>query len=177
MGQDSGAFVTRNYDTFVNIEGLTGTDGNDTLFGNGANNYLGGGGGNDILDGRGGRDTIEGNRGDDRMTGGTGRDIFVFGADIGQEAWIYDIDTITDFEKGYDKIDLTAPNAMDGIGGSHENFAWIGNAEFSGAVGELRYYAEGGNTIIKGSTWHEDYPLTIVLLGAIALDASGFLLA
>jgi Ca2+-binding RTX toxin-like protein len=47
-----------------------------------------------------GDDTIIGNTADNRLTGGEGSDRFVFGAVTGQ-------DVITDFEDGFDLIDLS----------------------------------------------------------------------
>ncbi len=62
---------------------VMGADGNDTLFG---------GAGDDII--------FDGN-GSDRMTGGPGADIFVLAADGSK-------DTITDFQPGLDRLDLSA---------------------------------------------------------------------
>jgi Ca2+-binding RTX toxin-like protein len=52
-------------DTLVSIEGVTGTDGRDTLLGNSAGNILDGGEDNDTLDGKGGGDTLYGGNGND----------------------------------------------------------------------------------------------------------------
>ena len=50
-----------------------------------------------------GSDKLTGGTGDDTLTGGTGDDTFVFSPLDG-----FGIDTITDFETGTDKIDLSA---------------------------------------------------------------------
>ena len=57
--------------------------------------------GNEYLQGGAGDDTFIGGAGDDSLTGGLGRNTFVFEAGHGN-------DTITDFNSGYDKIDLSA---------------------------------------------------------------------
>jgi serralysin len=52
-------------DTYSSIEGLIGTDFNDSLLGNGGVNYLVGGDGWDVLNGRGGADVMTGGGGND----------------------------------------------------------------------------------------------------------------
>jgi Ca2+-binding RTX toxin-like protein len=88
---------------------LTGDDGADTLKGGrGSDEMLGGigadvlrgGQDNDTIKAGSGNDLIAGNQGDDLLTGGLGRDTFVFGRNAG-------VDTITDFQNGKDKIDLS----------------------------------------------------------------------
>ncbi len=70
---------------------ITGTSGDDTIFGHGMN---------DILDGGAGDDRLIDGRGRDILTGGTGADVFEFIAD-GLRDWI------TDFEIGVDRLDLS----------------------------------------------------------------------
>lgn len=70
---------------------ITGSSGDDTIFGMGRNDILDGGAGNDRL--------IDG-RGRDILTGGSGADIFEFIED-GKR------DKITDFEMGIDRIDFS----------------------------------------------------------------------
>lgn len=72
---------------------LTGNDLNNTLTGNAANNILIGGAGNDSLNGLGGNDTL---------TGGLGNDSFRFTTALSTA----NIDTISDFLSGEDKIAL-----------------------------------------------------------------------
>jgi Ca2+-binding RTX toxin-like protein len=79
--------------------------GDDVFQDNGQNNEHGhdtvwGGGGNDTLRGGDGDDGVWGGIGNDLLTGGAGADRFVFAA--GDDA-----DTITDFEDGIDKLDLS----------------------------------------------------------------------
>lgn len=94
--------------TLVSIEGALGTSYADTLTGDGRDNTLQGGGGydklfggagNDILNGGAGNDTLSGGLGADFLTGGTGSDVFQFASSWGQ-------DTITDFTRKSDKLDV-----------------------------------------------------------------------
>ncbi|WP_293129507.1 calcium-binding protein [Microcoleus sp. bin38.metabat.b11b12b14.051] len=80
-------------------DNLTGTPSNDTISGLRGNDILNGGGGNDILIGGKGFDTLNGGLGNDILTGGAGNDTFVLGAGFG-------IDTISDFTKGQDTVQL-----------------------------------------------------------------------
>ncbi|MCB1517007.1 MAG: hypothetical protein KDJ19_05245 [Hyphomicrobiaceae bacterium] len=103
-------------DTFKGRSGsvdgnVSGGDGNDTLIGSSADDdnlrgnndhdTLKGRAGDDVLDGGSGRDHLFGGKDDDTLTGGTQRDYFHFGRN-------QDHDTITDFENGVDKLELSA---------------------------------------------------------------------
>jgi serralysin len=77
------------YNTIIE-DGKTGS-GNDILQGNDVANRLDAGAGND---------TLTGGLGNDTLIGGAGNDKFVFAKDGST-------DTITDFETGFDKIDLS----------------------------------------------------------------------
>ncbi len=110
-------------DTYTSIEGLKGTDFNDTLEGDGAANTLIGHQGNDSLlglsgddslVGGGGADTLEGGLGSDTLSGNNGDDTFVY--DLGDGA-----DTITGFVAGAasdDVLDL-------GIGAAFDTFSEV----------------------------------------------------
>ncbi|OCH24723.1 hypothetical protein A6E12_17040, partial [Aliivibrio fischeri] len=85
------------------VDIMFGGEGNDYLNGGNDNDGLRGGTGDDILDGGSGNDILIGGLGDDILVGGIGDDIFKWvdqGADSG-------IDTIKDFTKGEDLIDIT----------------------------------------------------------------------
>ena len=85
---------------FVTGNTLTGGSGNDTLIGRESNSdTLNGGSGDDILQGKSGSDTL---------TGGLGNDIFIWTAgDIGATGIGRDVDVITDFNQGNDKLSLS----------------------------------------------------------------------
>jgi len=72
------------------------------LTGNSGANKLSGLAGNDTLAGNAGNDQLFGGLGSDKLTGGTGSDRFVFDTTLGTS----NIDTVTDFIKGSDKIVL-----------------------------------------------------------------------
>ena len=82
---------------------LNGGNGRDTLYGGYGNDVLMGGAGSDILNGQDGNDMLAGGTGNDTLTGGTGNDVFVFS--ITNKDYFA---TITDFQTGTDKIDLSA---------------------------------------------------------------------
>lgn len=66
------------HDTIAtDVENLTGSHGNDRLYGTADANVLIGAGGNDRVYGRGGSDTLEGDDGRDRLDGGAGNDHLV----------------------------------------------------------------------------------------------------
>ncbi len=83
------------------IEHLIGGEFADTLIGNSADNHLSGGRGDDVLSGGTGVDTLIGGRGNDTLTGGADTDYFVIDKAAG------DIDTLTDFVIGTDRIVLS----------------------------------------------------------------------
>ena len=71
-----------------------------SLSGIGRGDVLRGRGGDDTLSGGGGDDVLLDGAGRDRLTGGTGADVFVL-------AWDETPDTVTDFEPGTDRLDLS----------------------------------------------------------------------
>ena len=79
---------------------MDGGAGDDTLNGDDGIDYLYGGAGIDTLRGGNDGDVLQGNAGNDTLTGGAGFDYFQMTAGMG-------VDTITDFEDGIDRIDLT----------------------------------------------------------------------
>ncbi|MCY1321477.1 VCBS repeat protein [compost metagenome] len=92
-------------DTYRNIEGLIGSDFNDTLTGSASNDELYGGGGSDTINGGGGSDLLYGGQGSDTMTGDGGGDTFVI--DAGSLQLSID-DVITDYNYAQgDTVDLS----------------------------------------------------------------------
>ena len=111
---------------------LIGGGGNDSLSGgNGADN-LSGGAGNDRLAGGDGADRLNGGLGNDRLTGGDGADVFVFDAGFGR-------DVITDFTRGFDKIEIG--NAL------FANFAALQASAATNASGNTLITFDANNTI------------------------------
>lgn len=87
------------------IENAVGGSGNDIIIGNDASNRLIGNGGNDVM---------SGGDGLDYFTGGAGNDTFIAdinGATVVARRGPISLDVITDFQKGFDKIDLSGIDA------------------------------------------------------------------
>ena len=57
-------------------------------------------------------------------------------------------DTIADFRRGQDRIDLSGIDAV--TGGGDDAFNWVGSNAFSGTAGELRGYSQGGAFFLAG---------------------------
>jgi len=162
-------------DTIKNIERATGGSGADKFTGDGQANTFVGNGGSDTLLGKGGADLIKGEKGADTISGGSGND-YLFGG-IGKDTLTggtgtdyfyfdtaldgtYNVDTITDFTVGVDKI-MLVDDIFTSIGGlsyfSGEFFA-VGTAAtelddriiYNKAAGKLFFDADGsGNTYGK----------------------------
>ena len=172
---------------------LTGNELDNNLVGRDGADTLDGGDGNDRLRGGSGDDTLEGGDGDDRLTGGSGNDMLEGGAgrdrlrgDDGGDTFAFSNlaetgttgatrDTILDFVQGEDLIDLSA---LDGVtGGADDAFAFIGDATFSGAAGELRWSEVGANTLLQGDVNGDAVvDFTVLLAGSHVLQGSDFLL-
>lgn len=119
-------------DTFSSFENITGSGLADELKGNTRANVLKGNAGsdtidgffgNDKIDGGSGRDFITGGMGKDTLTGGAGNDDFIFNATA--ESTASSLDTITDFVRGSDRIDLSAIDAILGNAGNDNFTAFI----------------------------------------------------
>jgi Ca2+-binding RTX toxin-like protein len=139
----------RTTETLKSIENATGSNFNDVLKGNGSANVLKGLGGNDIIDAGGGSDTIIGGAGHDTMTGGLGNDKFVFEhASDGpmSAATYYDMDTITDFVRGEDKIDL---HALVAETAGHHALSYIDGGAFTGVAGQVNSVFTGYGWLVK----------------------------
>lgn len=113
---------------------LFGDAGNDALFGEAGNDLLSGGSGNDSLYGGPGNDTLIGGMGADHLVGGPGADVFVFNS-AAESSSAGGIDTIAGFERGIDRIDLSALDLR-----------YIGTNDFS-AAGQLRLEHLNGRSI------------------------------
>jgi Ca2+-binding RTX toxin-like protein len=65
--------------TVENFRNVTGTSGNDSIFGSDLSNVINGGDGNDTINGAGGDNVMTGGNGDDVITGGNGNDTLTGG--------------------------------------------------------------------------------------------------
>ena len=113
-----------------------------TLVGNAGANSLSGGYGDDQVNGNGGNDRLAGDHGRDTLVGGAGADTFVYAALSDSRAGAASRDVINGFERGADRIDLAAVDAVSG--GGNDAFRFVGTAAFSGTAGELRLQGLGG---------------------------------
>ena len=135
------------HDTLKGIEGVRGTRFADRISGDSNANQLEGNEARDTLSGGRGRDTLIGGDGKDKLTGGDGKDFFVFDADLGSN----NVDTITDFKPGTDRIQLSADVfSMD--------FGRLANDEFQSAQGH-----EAANSGVRimydksdGTLWYDE---------------------
>lgn len=135
---------------------LVSGDGDDQFFGGTGNDRISAGDGDDVLKGGAGGDTLLGMAGADALIGGWGED-FLWGGkgrDLlngGADADIFYFnhinetkpgrgqrDVIRDFTPGEDILDLSGIDARSGHSGD-DSFRYIGEADFTGRSGQLRY--------------------------------------
>jgi subtilisin-like proprotein convertase family protein len=154
---------------------LDGEAGNDVLKGDkGADRLLGGSGADWLLGGF-GNDTITGGAGRDRLVGGSGRDTFDFNTsrETGRGPAA---DVISDFRHGVDRIDLKTIDANSHRAGN-QAFRFIGDDEFSGVEGQLRFEKRAHTTTVSADINGDGRAdLEIVLVGRHNLSAGDFLL-
>lgn len=136
------------------IDRLHGDNGRDFLFGGIGNDLLEGGAGNDTLDGAQGQDTLRGGASNDRLIGGeaadqlyggAGADVFVFRTPA--EAGVASSrDTIHDFQRGLDRIDLSGIDARIGMRG-HQDLDFAGRDPTANSVW---FAQEGAHLVVRG---------------------------
>ncbi len=164
--QLTGSSIADGLDGGAGNDKLRGGDGADDLYGESGHDTLKGGDGEDYLDGGKGRDKLTGGNGADLLHGGKGRDKFI---QTKVEQSTPDApDTILDFAQGKDLIDLQKIDDL---------YRFIGQRDFTGRAGQVRYEYDRGNTVVEGDTDGDGTAdLAITLTGKIALTADDFLL-
>ncbi len=152
---------------------LFGFDGADLLQGEVGNDALYGGAGNDVLYGGTGNDSLTGGSGKDSLVGGSGQDVFYFATCAASGLTSAARDTIADFTRGQDRINLAAIDANTGTVADSAFTRIVGaNTAFS-AAGQLRI--SGG--VLYGNTDADTAPeLSISLTGISTLALSDFIL-
>lgn len=115
---------------------------------NKGNDVITGGQGNDTLNGGQGNDKITGGAGADILSGGQGSDHFIFTSHTESRPGKNNRDTITDFEKGVDKIDLSGIDASSKDAGD-QSFKFIGGGKFSGKGGDIKFVDTKDGTVLK----------------------------
>ncbi len=161
--------------TGVKIVGTTGADTID-LTGVTLTNIaaIEGGKGNDTITGSAGADRIVGGAGMDTLRGGGAADVFDF--DLLADSYRTTIDTVADFQRGLDRIDLSTIDANTQAAGD-QAFAFIGTAAFSGVAGQLRFEViAGGLQVSVDVDGNGTADMAIKLSGLATLDASDFIL-
>lgn len=160
---------------FAGFEDLVGSAYADTLTGDALANTLAGGGGADTLSGGDGADMLVGGGQADILYGGKGADHFIFAGLT--DSIVTGFDTIKDFEKGIDLIDLSLMDAV--MNGADDAFRFIGTNAFSGSGAEVRYTRDAvkGTTVIEVQVagWTRG-DTQIVLTGQFDLTALSFVL-
>ena len=154
---------------------VNGSAGNDRVTTLGGKDTLIGGNGNDTLSSGGGNDVVRGGAGADLLTGGVGNDIFDFNAISESKGSARD--TVTDFARGSDKIDLLDIDSNAGVSGN-QAFTFIGEAAFSGKAGQLRVdHSDATKTVIYGDVNGDGVAdFTIHVTGNLPLNSGDFLL-
>ncbi len=133
--------------------------------------------------GNAGANVLRGMGGADRLTGCGGADRFVFAAMADSLAGKYNCDTITDLQRGADKIDLSLIDASTASSGL-QDFSYIGTAAFGGlgaaSAGQLRWQAlsgpAGGVVIDADLNGDGIADMQIMLTGLTGLAQTDFLL-
>ena len=155
--------------TGTNAINGTGNTLSNLIIGNSANNTLDGSTGNDTLIGDEGNDILVGGGGIDSLTGGNGNDSFRYS--LASESLPTRRDTITDFQSGFDVIDLFTIDANSGVTGN-QAFVFIGSAAFTAAA-QIRYSGGLLEANVNGALAAD---FQIQLTGAPALVASDIVL-
>ncbi len=140
---------------------IDGADGNDTLVGNASNNVIIGGSGDD---------SITGGNGADTLTGGSGRDTFVYISAFQTPVGATARDTIADFNRSSDKLDLSALDANTlATATGNQAFSYIASGAFTGVAGQLRLQS----SILSGDTNADKIAdFEIALTGVTSLSAT-----
>jgi serralysin len=132
-------------DMYASVENITGSARDDALRGNNSANVIKGGDGTDTIMGRSGNDTLAGGLGDDKLHGQTGRDVLTGGG--GRDTFLFKAvsesrgslrDTIKDFVRGADHIDVRGIDANTKVSGN-QAFTFIGKSAFTGKAGQLSF--------------------------------------
>lgn len=160
---------------FMGFEDVVGSANADALTGSAVANSLIGGGGADTLSGGDGDDMLVGGAQADVLFGGKGADHFVFAGLT--DSLAIGFDTIKDFEKAKDLLDLSLLDAV--MGGADDAFRFIGKNAFSGNGAEVRYTSDAatGTTLIEVQVagWARG-DVCIVLSGLFDLTEAQFVL-
>jgi|GEM_PF-927975 len=156
-----GVSTSINYeiDRLINIEGLIGGSGNDTLVGgdtvaNGAaGGYFDGGAGDDKITGGNGADTLRGGTGNDTLDGGTGTDMVDYGYITGGQTVSISVQNATTWSATVSGNDIDTLYNFEQIMGSQATGAALNLAVASTLSVNIRAYASmrGADTVTFGA--------------------------
>jgi hypothetical protein len=153
---------------------LQGSTSDDTYMGTRFADTIYGRMGDDFLKGGAGNDKIHGGLGADLLKGNAGRDTFFYNTTA--DSPLDFNDTILDFRRGQDRINLKAIDANE-LAGGNQAFSFIGAAAFSGTAGELRTEATSGGVFVYGDTDGDKVAdLAIKINGMAAMVKGDFVL-
>lgn len=154
------------YTLGANLENLT-------LTGSAAINGTGNSLANKLI-GNVGANSLNGGTGIDTLTGGSGADDFVYRSIAETGTTTTTRDTITDFQRGIDDIDLRAIDANIRAGAAgNQAFTFIGSGAFTGTAGQLRF---AGGVIWGDVNGDRVADFTIAVTGVSALNRDDFIL-
>lgn len=139
-------------DVFTDIEGVVGSNFNDTIGGSNVDNTLFGLDGNDRLFGFDGDDTLVGGNGDDQLTGGTGADALLGGAGIDS---VYYISTSSGVALSLSTGGTSGEALGDSYGSIERVFGSNFNDEIVGSTGDETLYGLDGNDILSGAAGND----------------------
>jgi Ca2+-binding RTX toxin-like protein len=135
------------FDTLRLVEGIIGSDHDDTLLGNGDDNIVLAGAGDDLVKGFGGVDILSGGAGDDTLNGGDGVDI----ADYANATSAVEVDLVAGTATGGDGSD-TLIN-LEGVNGSAFDDVLLGDGgdnTLQGGAGNDTLTGGGGMDRLSG---------------------------
>jgi serralysin len=136
------------------------------------------------LNGGAGNDILVGGLGKDLLVGGAGCDLFVFNSTTESGVIAATRDVIADFQRGFDKIDLSHIDANSHLAGNQAfTFKGQSNVITPGLEGKLKFYfidaagTSNDKTIVHGDVNGDGCPeFQIELSGLHILTASDFIL-
>lgn len=165
---------------------VDGTDGDDLIYAGSGNDRINGDRGADIIYGGFGRDTLHGGKGDDtiiggfgadNLSGGKGHDSFIFLSEVDSPPC--QSDTISDFESGCDRIDLSAIDA-NSIQIDDQAFTFVDGKTDDVVANSVTWYydAHSCQTYIRADTDGDisTAEIEIALAGKVLLTQDNFVL-
>jgi Ca2+-binding RTX toxin-like protein len=138
-------------DLYRNMEGVIGTEFDDTIVGNATANWLSGLAGNDSLRGEAGIDTLDGGNGNDTLDGGTGADTMSGG--LGNDTYIVDSTGDRVSENAVEGTDLVQSSSIYTLGNNVENLTLTGTTAINGTGNGLNNSLTGNsaNNLLSGA--------------------------